>query len=422
MIKYVTVYLIVTSLFWDSKHYLPCCKGLTPGEEQNVATTGSGKEDDDAIVPFSYSIHRNATYQIPIRHFSMGNDGIIGMLSRSAGSMSSTLEIEQRFREEGAGLGSAQWDGSFVLSEALQRLDFSKAHIALDEAIRNNRSSFRIPPWSRSQEARRLARSEFRQQHRTCSGKNSSCYFGDVPRVPSHLFLPWRGKYTVELGTGLGLVSLVSCLMGAKSVATDGDQTVLQHARRNFAKKLNQYDDDKTHYKSTSASLLSILDPWMSCRCSDNDNVAGMVTTTQLLWGDSRQTTQLLRDISLHPYDQTKIHGQNDKYQSSSRQKDLDFVLAADVVYGYDKDAGYDRLDTFEALVQSLLDLCSLSTLIVLAYQPLRSTERTFFDKMLEKFEGVTLDQTLLHPDFFLSKMKIYVFRHRGHHNSNHGD
>eukprot|EP00546_Thalassionema_frauenfeldii_P020658 CAMPEP_0178904468 /NCGR_PEP_ID=MMETSP0786-20121207/5716_1 /TAXON_ID=186022 /ORGANISM="Thalassionema frauenfeldii, Strain CCMP 1798" /LENGTH=364 /DNA_ID=CAMNT_0020575927 /DNA_START=167 /DNA_END=1261 /DNA_ORIENTATION=- len=357
------------------------------------------------MVPFSYAIHRNATYQIPARHFFMGDDGIIGMMSHHAGNgVSNTLVIEQRFREEGAGLGSAQWDGSFVLAELLQRLDFSKAHKALDQAIQSNASSFRIPPWSQSKEARRMKRYRLQQQYRTRHDENSSCDSSDVSCEISSLFLPWTGKYTVELGTGLGLVSLVACLMGAKSVATDGDEAVLHHARKNFAKNLKKNYDDKTYFENSDVDSPSILDPWVSCRCCGNDgNVEeGMVTTTQLLWGDSHRVSKLLRDVGVYSDDKMGKHDQ-----------DLDFVLAADVVYGYDKDSGYDRYDTFKALVQSLVDLCSLSTLFILAYQRRRSTERIFFDKLSEHFEGIKLDQKLLHHDFVSSKMEVHVFRRR---------
>lgn len=402
MNKYVTVYLLLSSLVWESKHCLICCTGqLTLNEEQDAVNPF---QEDGIMVPFSYAIHRNATYHIPARHFFMGDDGIIGMMSHHAGNgVSNTLVIEQRFREEGAGLGSAQWDGSFVLAELLQRLDFSKAHKSLDRAIQNNASSFRIPPWSQSKEARRMKRYRLKQQYRTRHDENSSCDSNDVSCEVSSFYLPWTGKYTVELGTGLGLVSLVACLMGARSVATDGDEAVLHHARKNFAKNLKNYDD-KTYFETVDVDSSSILDPWVSCRrCGNDGNVEeGMVTTTQLLWGDNHRVNKLLRDVGVYSDDNMAKHDQ-----------DLDFVLAADVVYGYDKDSGYGRYDTFEALVQSLVDLCSLSTLFVLAYQPRRSTESIFFDKLSENFEGIKLDQRLLHHDFVSSKMEVYVFRRR---------
>ena len=89
----------------------------------------------------------------------------------------------------------------------------------------------------------------------------------------------------------------------------------------------------------------------------------------------------------------------------------VDFVLAADVVYGYDKDSGNKRQDTFHALVQSFLDLCHKQTIIILAYKIRRPSEHIFFDMMSNKFESTLLDPTLLHSDFSTSDMNIYLFR-----------
>ena len=86
-------------------------------------------DNDNIIVPYSYSLHRNSTYQLTRRRFSFTENG---------GSLPEILDIDsliinQNFRSDGTGLGSAQWDGSFVLAEVLQRLDFTKAHDYMDQ-------------------------------------------------------------------------------------------------------------------------------------------------------------------------------------------------------------------------------------------------------------------------------------------------
>ena len=88
-----------------------------------------------------------------------------------------------------------------------------------------------------------------------------------------------------------------------------------------------------------------------------------------------------------------------------------DFVLAADVVYGHDRDG--DRTATFDALLSSLLDLCGPDTIVLLAYKPRRPTEKLFFDRLWERFEGGALQHDLLHHDFHHSDMQVYTLRLR---------
>ena len=48
----------------------------------------------------------------------------------------------------------------------------------------------------------------------------------------------WKGKSGVELGAGLGLPSIVASNLGAKMIATDGDDAVLHLLRTNTESNL----------------------------------------------------------------------------------------------------------------------------------------------------------------------------------------
>ena len=59
---------------------------------------------------------------------------------------------------------------------------------------------------------------------------------GDLAQIPEikelmgesgMCWTSWRGKSGVELGAGLGLPSIVASTLGAKMIATDGDDAVL---------------------------------------------------------------------------------------------------------------------------------------------------------------------------------------------------
>jgi len=58
---------------------------------------------------------------------------------------------------------------------------------------------------------------------------NNNCASTDTTSSSLRFPPPWKGKDVIELGTGLGLVSLASYLMGATTIATDGDEAVLHN-------------------------------------------------------------------------------------------------------------------------------------------------------------------------------------------------
>jgi len=205
--------------------------------------------------------------------------------------------------------------------------------------------------------------------------------------------------HTIELGSGLGLVSLMTCLLGAQSIATDGDDAVLKHAQVNFARNIHR-SDKINNLKAGSESNTTIDLNWSHCITEETPKdsetgiyKSGKVASAVLWWGDTVRAKELrnaVGDINSPPT----------------------LVLAADVVYGYDKDSG-DRFETFDSLIQSLIDLSGPDTIIVLAYKPRRPSESYFFEKLWNTFEGAALQRNLLHSDFHSADMDIFVLRLR---------
>eukprot|EP01041_Mallomonas_annulata_P006315 gene6315-12775_t len=134
----------------------------------------------------------------------------------------------------------------------------------------------------------------------------------------------WKGKRVLELGAGLGVLSITLALLGAYVVATDGEPSVVQRLSTNIMSNLPA----ESLYKA-------------------------MVYR----WGD--------------PID--------DVIQANDGLP-FDFIIAADVVYGHDMHA-------WEALLSSILSLASSpSTVVYIAQTHRYDNERLFFRKLEKNF------------------------------------
>jgi len=100
-------------------------------------------------------------------------------------ALNTTVELAQHFGEAGVGVGGAQWPAGYVLAEWLSR-----------------RPVLGVP-----------------------NGE-----VGAEEREP----FDWMDVRVCELGAGLGLVSIVAALLGARVTATDGVEAVLPVLRANM--------------------------------------------------------------------------------------------------------------------------------------------------------------------------------------------
>jgi|EP00945_MAST-04E_sp_MAST-4E-sp1_P000703 predicted nicotinamide N-methyase len=257
----------------------------------------------NALAIFSYAgqEHRK-TFLAPIRVFEFEK------LEKKR------IKIEQQYKQGGTGLGSAVWDGAFVLGEYLQR---------------------------------------------------------EEPDV-------LKNKCVVEIGAGLGLVSIVASHMkAAQVIATDGDVNLFPMIQKNM------------EANGVSAVLAA----------------ANNGTAT----GQRNSSTQVL---PLHWGNETEIQ----QVKESCTGGQVDVLLAADVVFEHDpekqtKDDLHKSGLTFDSLVSTFTSLSNPDTTLFLAYKHRYRRENSFFKKVKEHFTLNAVSRAKIHRDFLSSKIKIYKMK-----------
>eukprot|EP00908_Phaeocystis_cordata_P002434 Transcript_12642.p1 GENE.Transcript_12642~~Transcript_12642.p1 ORF type:complete len:336 (-),score=95.20 Transcript_12642:1179-2102(-) len=165
------------------------------------------------------------------------------------------------------------------------------------------------------------------------------------------------GSSVLELGAGLGLVSITASCLGASVVATDGDEAILPMMSRNVLRNLGGSD--------------------------------GEVDVRRLWWGDVPAAQTL---------------------------GTFDFVVGSDLVYGSDSfHVGDDaRLASFAQLLCTMWLLSDANTTLVLAYRERRAVESQFFDGLWEGFEPERPPESLALagvPE--ANGVRLYTFRRR---------
>lgn len=187
------------------------------------------------------------------------------------------------------------------------------------------------------------------------------------------------GRSVVELGAGLGLVSIVAALCGAARVAaTDGDAELLETCAANVAA----------------------------------NGVEGTVDVRALRWGDDKAAARVggwgfggggggsVGDGGA---------GEGEGGGGVGGARGFDVVLAADVVC-----VVYEA--AFEALLLSLRQLATPASLILLSYRRRHGSEARFFELLDESFECEALPRAALHADFGAEDHPITVFQLRLRH------
>lgn len=216
------------------------------------------------------------------------------------------IKIEQFYKESGTGLGSAVWDGAFVLSEYLQREE------------------------------------------------------------PHNL----KQKCVVEIGSGLGLVSIVASYLNAtKVIATDGDVNLFPMIMRNM--KIN----------GVSAQY--------------SNEIKDKVLILPLTWGNETEIKHV---------------------KNSCPDGLVDILLGADVVFEHDpekqtKDNLHKSGLAFDSLLATLYLLSNEDTILFLAYKHRYKRENIFFSKLKNHFSLSAVPKEKIHPDFLSSQIKIYKLK-----------
>ena len=166
-----------------------------------------------------------------------------------------------------------------------------------------------------------------------------------------------NGRGGVELGAGVGLLSIVAARLGVSMVATDGDEAVLGLLQENVSRQA-----------------------WASGKEEP-------VRVSQLKWG----APAVLESLGLHAA--------------------VGLVLATGVVYGSDPEG-------WSGLVDSIIQLSDESTLVLLAHGQgaapgLHRTEGPFFDRVAKHFNFVAVPMHTIHPSYRRSGCVIHALRRR---------
>jgi hypothetical protein len=169
----------------------------------------------------------------------------------------------------------------------------------------------------------------------------------------------WGNKHGVELGAGVGLLSIVAARLGVSMVATDGDDAVLDLLRENVERQ--QWSETQTGKEH--------------------------VRVSQLKWGAP------------------------DVLDSLGLAAPAGLILATGVVYGGDPEG-------WAGLVDSMVQLSDRDTLVLLAHGQgaapgLHRTEGPFFDRVAEYFEYTAIPLHTLHPSYRKSGCVIHAMRRR---------
>ena len=199
-----------------------------------------------------------------------------------------SLEMRQAWSEDDAGTGAAVWDAAAALADDLAR---DGATVAL--------SRF----WSMDGE-----------------DGESPC----VTTAPDARAW-WRGKTVVELGAGLGTASLVAAALGARALATDGDETVCAMCSRNARINADAVLDAASRGRERS-----------DCESDRESNVP--IGCRRLFWGDDGDARAAKAWIRARTNDETDTP---------------DAILLADVVYGENERVWRDLVRTLRSLARA---------------------------------------------------------------------
>ena len=135
----------------------------------------------------------------------------------------------------------------------------------------------------------------------------------------------WSGKKILELGSGLGLLSITLLCLGANVLSTDGEELVVRQLEINVLSNV-----DEIFYSNFKSAVFE--------------------------WGSNVQKISSLNDGKL-----------------------FDFIVATDVIYGEDR-------TVWDLLIRSLLALSSTETILLFGQTSRYSHLERIFYKRLENY------------------------------------
>ena len=275
-----------------------------------------------------------------------------------------TLELRQAWSERDVGTGAAVWDAAAALADDLAR---DGGAVAL-------RRFWDMASAELSGAEKRGAR----------DSKSGGAFADGAPSDDARRW--WRGAVVVELGAGLGTASLVAASLGARALATDGDESTCAMCARNARDNADAVLETARRERAAPSedetrAALSARVP--ACR--------------RLLWGDAGDARAT----------KAWIRAQKRKRDAETATDLPDAILLADVVYGEDE-------ATWCALARTLRALAGAETAVILSHTRRgggRSMER--FRAAAERAGfAVAIAETKSEPrDGFVAVTVTYVLR-----------
>ena len=303
-----------------------CSQFLWACEKAGLLKGGQQKHgDDNAVENLAIASQRRRlrSFELP----DLPENMLAGNGDGDAGS--STVSIE--WQPAGRGLshtGTAPWDAAYVLADWLCRHQCPAAIPALQAML--------VPPGV------------------------ASLVEGDADATAT--WQQWGGRQGVELGAGVGLLSIAAARLGVSMVTTDGDDQVIALLRDNISRQ---------KFKTAASGAMP-------------------VRVHKFLWGQDTSPLGLTGAAGL--------------------------ILATGVVYG---DGGADGDDEvgWSGLVESLLELSDERSLILLCHGQgaapgVHKGQGPFFDRLGEHFDCATMPSQSLRSDFRRSSV-IHALRRR---------
>ena len=229
-----------------------------------------------------------------------------------------TLELRQAWSEEAVGTGAAVWDAAAALADDLAR-DGAAVALSRWEGMR-----------ARGAEDRDAAR------HTTETV--------NVARVKKDARRWWRNKVVVELGAGLGAASLAAAALGARALATDGDEAVVTLCVENAVA-----NEDAVVSTATRLASFLELDDVERCRVY-RTHVTAVWPSASGCQGDdddARAARAWVRAVKETGDEKASSHP--------------DAILLADVVYG-------ENAAVWRSLVKTLKTLSGPNTVTLLSH------------------------------------------------------
>jgi len=279
-----------------------------------------------------------------------------------------TVAIEQSWETKGAGTGAAIWESAELLSRYIAQ--------GATGAIAKHPL---------------LARGDGGGGRETGGARLGDKAIEEGDGDAEAAFRWWQGKVVMELGSGLGLASIVAAHMGARVYCTDGDALVVGMCAKNVAKNTAQLaSGDVAH---AASAVVKTAPAVAKLYWGDEGDFAA---ADAWLAGARAFTGPTTSAAAASATDATAA-------KPSSTAGVADVILLADVIYG-------EHPEAWRALVDTLRRFSGPTTVTLLSHTRRGGRQRVFFDWLRDAgFEVEVVERWRENKDGFSSLTLLYA-------------